>query len=94
MELPTVGRGPAEESQEDLQEKARALRVPYVDLASLTVDPEVARILPLGTAERYNVVCIGKVERRLTLAMADPTDLPVLDAIAIQTRCDIEPVLA
>ena len=45
-------------------------------------------------ARRYNLVCIGKLEKRITLAMIDPLDVFAIDDIRLRTGFDVDAVLA
>jgi len=84
----------ADETEEELQEKARRMRVRYVNLAQLDLDQEVGQLLPEPMARRYNLVCIGKLEKRITLAMIDPLDVFAIDDIRLRTGFDVDAVLA
>jgi type IV pilus assembly protein PilB len=84
----------AKDKFEEIKERAKKLRVDFVDLTALQVDPEVASILPEAMARRYSAICIGKVEKKITLAMVDPVDVFVLDDVRIRTGFDVNPVLA
>ncbi len=86
--------GAAQETDEQFQDKAKRMRVKYVKLAGLEIDPEVGQIIPEAMARRYNLVCIGKLEKRVTLAMADPLDVFAIDDIKFRTGLDVEAVLA
>jgi type IV pilus assembly protein PilB len=74
--------------------RAEELGKIYVDLSNRKVDPETAGIIPEAAARRYHLICIGRVENKITLAMADPTDLPALDDIRVRTGLVPEPVLS
>lgn len=91
-ELVVTGAG--QETDEQLQEKAKRMRVKFVNLGGLEIDPEVGQIIPEAMARRYNLVCIGKLEKRVTLAMADPLDVFAIDDIKFRTGLDVEAVLA
>jgi type IV pilus assembly protein PilB len=78
----------------EIKEKAKRLRVDFVDVATMTIDPEIALLLPESLARRYCAVCIGRVEKKITLAMVDPVDVFVLDDVRIRTGFDVNPVLA
>ncbi len=78
----------------EFQERARRMRVSFVDLDHVEIDPEVGKLIPEAMARRYSAVCIGKKERKITLAMADPVDVFALDDVRIRTNFDVEPVLA
>ncbi len=74
--------------------RAEELGKAYVDLSNRKVDPETAAIIPEAVARRYHLICIGRVDNKITLAMADPTDLPALDDIRVRTGLVPEPVLS
>ncbi|HXE72953.1 MAG TPA: ATPase, T2SS/T4P/T4SS family [Candidatus Nitrosotenuis sp.] len=84
----------AEETEEELQAKAKRMRVKYVNLATLEVDPEIGQIIPEAMARRYNLVCIGKLEKKVTLAMADPLDVFAIDDITMRTGFTVDAVLS
>lgn len=88
------GAGTVSDKVREFQERARRMRVSFVDLDSLEIDPEVGQLIPEAMARRYQAVCIGKKERKITLAMADPVDVFALDDVRIRTNFDVEPVLA
>lgn len=58
------------------------------------VAAEVTKLVPVATVEKYRVVPLSLEKRRLRLAMADPTDLRVVDELAFATGLAIEPVVA
>ncbi len=78
----------------EFRERAKRMRVEFVDLRSMNIDPEVATLIPEAMARRYTAVCIGKVGKKITLAMADPVDVFALDDVRIRTGFDVKPVLA
>jgi type IV pilus assembly protein PilB len=74
--------------------RAEELGKIYVDLTNRKIDPETATIIPEPAARRHHLICIGKVEGKITLAMADPTDILALDDVRIRTGLTPEPVLS
>lgn len=70
------------------------LGVPYVTIGAMEIPREVAALIPVSLAERYQVIPIKKDERKLTLAMVDPTNFFAIDDVRMASGCDIEPVLA
>ncbi|HLU49542.1 MAG TPA: hypothetical protein VK116_15700, partial [Planctomycetota bacterium] len=54
---------------------ARALSLPFVDLAAYRVSPGILRKIPLETAERHRCVPIVWNHRRVILACAEPADV-------------------
>ena len=70
------------------------LRVPAIDLRQITVDAKILTLLPADFATKHLVLPLRRSGRTLTVAMADPTDLNVVDDLKFITRFDIEPVIA
>jgi type IV pilus assembly protein PilB len=65
---------------------AAALSLDLVDLASLTLQPEVVRLLPRAVAERHLTIPIARADSgRLTLASADPTNVVAIDDVKVYT---------
>jgi type IV pilus assembly protein PilB len=73
---------------------ARQFRMPAVDLSKFEVDPRIAKLVPAELALKHLVLPLKRDGRTLTVAMADPTDLGVLDDLKFITRYDIFPVIA
>ncbi len=73
---------------------ARHYRMPAVDLSKHTVDPRVARMIPGDVAQKHLVLPLKKDGRTLTVAMADPGNLGVVDELKFRTGLDIFPVIA
>jgi type IV pilus assembly protein PilB len=73
---------------------ARQYRMPAVDLARFEVDPKIAKLIPGDVALKHLVLPLKREGRTLTVAMADPTNLSVIDDLKFITRYDIFPVIA
>ncbi len=73
---------------------ARQYRMPAVDLARFEVDPKICKLIPADVALKHLVLPLKREGRTLTVAMADPTNLSVLDDLKFITRYDIFPVIA
>ncbi|MGH7718590.1 MAG: GspE/PulE family protein [Gemmatimonadaceae bacterium] len=73
---------------------ARQFRMPAVDLTNFEVDPRIAKLVPAELAVRHLVLPLKREGRTLTVAMADPSDLGVIDDLKFITRYDIFPVIA
>jgi type IV pilus assembly protein PilB len=73
---------------------ARQYRMPAVDLARFEVDPKIAKMIPADIALKHLVLPLKREGRTLTVAMADPTNLSVIDDLKFITRYDIFPVIA
>ncbi|MCX5763754.1 MAG: ATPase, T2SS/T4P/T4SS family [Gemmatimonadetes bacterium] len=73
---------------------ARQYKMPAVDLSQFEVDPKVVRLIPGDVALKNLVLPLKREGRTLTVAMADPTNIAVIDDLKFITRYDIFPVIA
>ena len=73
---------------------ARQHRMPAVDLSKFEVDPKIAKLIPTELATKHLVLPLKRDGRTLTVALADPTNMGVLDDLKFITRFDIFPVIA
>jgi type IV pilus assembly protein PilB len=73
---------------------ARQYKMPAVDLAKFEVDPRIAKLIPGEMALKNLVLPLKRDGRTLTVAMADPTNMGVLEDLKFITRYDIFPVIA
>jgi type IV pilus assembly protein PilB len=73
---------------------ARQHRMPAVDLTKFEVDPKIAKLIPSELALKHLVLPLKRDGRTLTVALADPSNLGVIDDIKFITRYDIFPVIA
>jgi len=62
---------------------AERLGLPYVDLASFRVDPELFRSIPVEWMLRYGFVPESKSEKAMTVICADPADVVRLDELEL-----------
>lgn len=61
---------------------AHVTKVPYVNLSSAHIDPEVLELLPQETAERYMAVPLGEMQNRLVVAMLDADNVQAVDFLS------------
>ena len=80
--------------QDVLRSHAEQLGIPFLDLDRISVDDDVAKAIPQSVVQRYNAIPIRRSGNRLTVAMADPTNVFALDDIRLITGYEIDPMLA
>ncbi|MDY0268401.1 hypothetical protein [Trichloromonas sp.] len=85
--------------EEDLlQFLAEQLNLTRIDLSCLTVAPELLALLPVEKALEYTVIPVDRKELSgtvyLLVAMSNPTNLIVIDALQFATGCRVRPALA
>ena len=73
---------------------ARQHRMPAVDLARFEVDQRIIKLIPNDLATKHLILPLKRDGRTLTVAMADPSNIAVIDDLKFITRYDIFPVLA
>ena len=73
---------------------SKQLGVQSVDLAEVSLDQDIVSLLPSDVIIKFKVIPIEKSGRRLLVAMADPTNFFLLDALKFLTGCTIEPHVA
>ena len=61
---------------------ARQLHLERIDLSRQVLDPQLVSRLPESLARRYRAIPLRDQGERYVVGMADPTDLPALDAIS------------
>lgn len=57
-------------------------KVPYVNLSTARVDPDVLQLLSQEVAERYMAVPLGEMQRRLVIAMLDADNVQAVDFLS------------
>jgi type IV pilus assembly protein PilB len=72
---------------------AKQHKMPAVDLSRFEIDPKIAKTVPADIARKHCLIPVKRDGRTLTVAMADPMELGVLEDLKFITRYDIFPVL-
>jgi len=72
----------------------RVLNTPPVNLARLTIGPDVADLIPREMAQNHRVVPVSRLENKLFLAMADPLNVLALDDVRRITHLEVLPLIA
>jgi len=65
-----------------------------IDLSTYLVKPDVIQLIPEALARRHLFLPLFKIAETLTIAIADPMQFFILDAVRLQTKCDVKAVLA
>ncbi len=72
----------------------RQFNIPVVDLAKYEINPDVVRLLPEEMVQKHLALPINRVGAKLIVAVADPSNMAILDAIGFKTGYAVELVLA
>ena len=68
--------------------------VPAINLTDYSIDPSVAKLVPLEMARKYLIMPITRVGATLTIAMADPSNVFAIDDVKFMTGYNVEVVVA
>lgn len=72
----------------------KQLNVPFITLSHYEIDPEVFKSIPEEIIKKYKIVPVDKTGNTLTVALADPSNIYILDELRILTKCQIVPVIS
>ena len=73
---------------------AHQIGMPFVDLASIDIDPRAATSISDTITKRHTVLPIGFEDGKLVVAMSDPANVFALDDVRTVTGMDIKPVVS
>ena len=72
----------------------RQFNIPVVDLAKYEINGEVVRLLPEEMVQKHLALPINRIGAKLIVAVADPSNMAIIDAIGFKTGYAVELVLA
>lgn len=73
---------------------SRQLRIPYIRIRSTAIPPEIIKQVPARFASHYRIMPLSSNGTVLTVAMADPLDMRVLDDLRLLLSVEVKGVLA
>jgi type IV pilus assembly protein PilB len=81
--------------EEELSEFiGKQLNMGALRLSDIELNPEVVKMIPSDIARKFNVIAITKLGRTLVVAISDPNNIYVLDAIKFITGYNVQPVIS
>lgn len=72
----------------------KQLNMGTLRLSDVELNPEIVRLIPVDIARKFNVIAISRLDKNLIVAISDPNNIYVLDAIKFITGCSIQPVIS
>lgn len=79
--------------QQLVQVISRQLKIERYDPQNYDIGDNLASLIPYEIVSKYQVAPLRKRGRLLSVAMADPTDMNILDSLEIITNDEVEPVV-
>ncbi|MDX1643211.1 MAG: type IV-A pilus assembly ATPase PilB [Thermoanaerobaculia bacterium] len=68
--------------------------VPSINLDEIELDEKIVKLIPADITRKYTILPVSKSGAKVTIAMADPTNVFAMDDIKFMTGYDVEPVVA
>ncbi len=81
-------------SKQIYQHLADFMNLPFIDLQDYDIDSSVLEIVPKDLAYKFKVLPVFKIANSLTVAMANPSNVQVIDTLRRETGCNIEPAVS
>jgi type IV pilus assembly protein PilB len=72
----------------------KQLNIGALRLTDVELNPDIVKLIPQDIARRFNVIAVSKIGKTLIVAIADPNNIYVLDAIKFITGCTVQPVIS
>ena len=72
----------------------KQLNIGAIRLSDLELNPEIVKLIPSDIARKFNVIAVSKLGKTLVVAISDPNNIYVLDAIKFITGCTVQPVIS
>ena len=72
----------------------RQLNIGALRLSDIELNSEVVKMIPPDIARKFNVIAISKLGKTLIVAISDPNNIYVLDAIKFITGCAVQPIIS
>jgi type IV pilus assembly protein PilB len=73
---------------------SRQWGVPAINLSDYKIEPSVLKLIPVEIARKYLILPVAKVGATLTIAMADPSNVFVIDDVKFMTGYNVEAVVS
>ncbi len=70
------------------------LKIGALRLSDIEINPDVVKLIPLDIARKFKVIAVSRVNKTLLVAISDPNNIYVLDAVKFITGCTVQPVIS
>lgn len=72
----------------------RQLEVPFITLSHYEIDPEILDSIPSDIVRKYQIIPVDRTGDTLTVALADPSNIVLIDELRLLTNTKIVPVIS
>ena len=70
------------------------LKIGTIRLEDIELNPDIVKLIPVDIARKFKVIAVSKLNKTLLVAISDPNNIYVLDALKFITGCIVQPVLS
>ncbi|MCP4568542.1 MAG: type IV-A pilus assembly ATPase PilB [FCB group bacterium] len=82
-------------SEEELADfVGKQLNMGTLRLSDVELNADIVKLIPLDIARKFTVIAVSKLGKTLIVAISDPNNIYVLDAIKFITGCVVQPVIS
>jgi type IV pilus assembly protein PilB len=72
---------------------SEGLQLPIINVSRMKIDPAVVNMIPAEVLRKYQILPISRLGDNLTLAMADPLNIFIIDNVKALTGLTITPII-
>ncbi len=94
LEAALVRIGAVESTEEIAKFIGKHLKIGTIRLEDIELNPDVVKLIPVDIARKFKVIAVSKLSKTLLVAISDPNNIYVLDAVKFITGCIVQPVLS
>ncbi len=94
LEAALVEIGAIESEEEIAKLIGKNLKIGALRIEDIELNPEIVKLIPLDIARKFKVVAVSKLNKTLLVAISDPNNIYVLDALKFITGCNIQPAIS
>jgi len=94
FETALVGIGAVKTEDEISSFIGKHLKIGALRLGDIELNPEVVKLIPMDIARKFKVISVAKQGKTLIVAISDPNNIYVLDALKFITGRSIQPVIS
>ncbi|RKX29484.1 MAG: type II secretion system protein GspE, partial [Candidatus Zixiibacteriota bacterium] len=94
IETALVRVGAFESEEEVSKVIGKQLKIGTIRLEDIELNPEVVKLIPVDIARKFKVIAVSKLNKTLLVAIGDPNNIYVLDAVKFITGCTVQPVIS
>ncbi len=94
VEAALVRIGAIESEEEIAKFIGKHLKIGTIRLEDIELNPDIVKLIPVDIARKFKVIAVSKLNKTLLVAISDPNNIYVLDAVKFITGCIVQPVLS